>query len=465
MKKLSVLFAVIFSSMQFINAQYCVPTMTCDANITSVTIIDGSDGTIPFTNNSACENYGDFTGLGPIDLSAGAGYVAEVVVNAPTTISVSGTNVRGVTMWVDYDQSGTFEITEATSQAYSTALAAELTFTVPPTALTGLTRMRVRWDILTPLQGPWDNAFACRGGDGEVEDYMVNIINPTDLTPACAKTPVPADASTDLCNVGTVLSFTAPDADTNPLKDPTGYLLSLWTNNGAVVYLEEDLDLLAATSFAITDILTPGETYYWQVKPYNDTETNEGCTVWSFTTAPAPNPSPIIAVEGDNATTMDVCADVDALFSLTDANGTDLTGSTYDWNGTDNTSYPLSDTTIADPVFNSADFGTTYELSLLVTDQYGCTGVDTVAVFVKDPAIAGTITSSNGEKLCEGETTELTLTGNTGTYEWKYSYTSASGALTTTGDFDMAHTTAPITQNTYYVAVERKKEQQKTPTM
>lgn len=452
MKKLSVLFAVLFSSVQMLNAQYCVPPISCDANITTVAIIDGSDGTVPFNNTSGCENYGDFTNLGPIDLNVGAAYVAEVVSNN-TTIGINNTNVRGYVLWVDYDQSETFEEIEATFLPHTGGVAAELAFTVPPTALTGLTRMRVRWDIATPLTGPWDNAFACRGGAGEVEDYTVNIINPTDLTPACAKIPVPADAASDLCNIGTTLSFTAPDADTNPLKDPTGYLLSLWTDNGTVVYLEEDLDLLTATSFTITDVLTPGETYYWQVKPYNDTETNEGCTAWSFTTAPEPNPAPVIAVDGDGSRLVEVCAEAEALFSITDVNSTDLSGATYDWNGTDNTSYPLNDTTIADPVFNSTDFGTTYELALLVTDQYSCVGVDTVNVFVKERATPGTIAAPAGTKVCEGETTELTLSGYNGSITWKYSFTSVVSGLVNTGDVDSVHLTMPITQNAYYIAV------------
>ena len=452
MKKLSVLFAVLFSSVQMLNAQYCVPPISCDANITTVAIIDGSDGTVPFNNTSGCENYGDFTNLGPIDLNVGAAYVAEVVSNN-TTIGINNTNVRGYVLWVDYDQSETFEEIEATFLPHTGGVAAELAFTVPPTALTGLTRMRVRWDIATPLTGPWDNAFACRGGAGEVEDYTVNIINPTDLTPACAKIPVPADAASDLCNIGTTLSFTAPDADTNPLKDPTGYLLSLWTDNGTVVYLEEDLDLLTATSFTITDVLTPGETYYWQVKPYNDTETNEGCTAWSFTTAPEPNPAPVIAVDGDGSRLVEVCAEAEALFSITDVNSTDLSGATYDWNGTDNTSYPLNDTTIADPVFNSTDFGTTYELALLVTDQYGCTGVDTVDVFVKERATPGSIQAPGGTKVCEGDVAVLNLTGYNGDITWKYSLTSATTNLVNTGDFDDEHTTSPVLQSTYYVAI------------
>lgn len=278
--------------------------------------------------------------------------------------------------------------------------------------------------------------------------------NDASLTPACTKTPVPTDGATDKCNVGTTLSFTAPDPATIPVQDPTGYNLSLWYDNaGTDVFLEENTDLGAATSFTITDVLTPGETYYWQIKPYNDTETNEGCAEWSFTTASEPNPSPVIAVDGDASRSVEVCAEADALFSLTDANSTSYAGATYDWNGTDNTSYPLSDTTIAAPVFNSTAFGTTYELALSVTDQFGCIGVDTVDVLVKERGTPGTILAPSGTKVCEGETTDLTLSGSNGTIEWKYSYTSAVGALTSTGDFDDEYTTFPILTNTYFVAI------------
>jgi hypothetical protein len=452
MKRLSILTAALCSLFQIAQAQYCIPAITCDANITSVFIIDGASGGTALNNTSGCENYGDFTNLPVFDLTVGVANLAEIVSNNTTT-GVNNTNVRGFVLWIDEDQSGTFENTEAHFMAATPLVAAEITFTIPATALSGITRMRIRWDISTPAQGPWDNAFACGAGRGEVEDYLVNIINPTDLTPGCATAPMPADAATDVCNTGTVLSFTAPAAGATPAHDPTGYNFSLWTNNGTIAYLEEDTDLGTATSFTITDVLTPGETYYWQVKPYNDAATNEGCAVWSFTTAAEPNPSPVIAVDGDNSRLVEVCAEADASFTLTDENSTSYAGATYDWNGTDNTSYPLSDTTIADPVFNSVDFGTTYELALLVTDQYGCTGVDTVDVFVKERATPGSIQAPSGTKVCEGDVAVLNLTGYNGDITWKYSLTSATTNLVNTGDFDDEHTTSPVLQSTYYVAI------------
>jgi hypothetical protein len=457
MKKLSILTALFCSLFQISNAQYCTPVITCDGSISNVNLAPAGGAAI-LNSSSACDGYKDFSSTVAIpDLYVDNTYLLAITPSAMGA-SVSESSYEGFVLWVDWDQSETFDINESLVLPKNPGAGVPgvntFSLSVPASAVAGNTRLRVMWNVAIPFTGVFDDVYACSSIDGDVEDYTVNIISPADLTPACAKTPSPADAATDLCNVGTTLSFVAPDADANPLKDPIGYNLSLWYDNaGTPLFLEEDIDLETATSFAITDVLTPGETYYWQVKPYNETETNEGCAEWSFTTAAEPNPSPVIAVDGDASRSVEVCAEADALFTLTDANSTSYALATYDWNGTDNTSYPLSDTTIADPIFNSTNFGTTYELALLVTDQYGCTGVDTVDVLVKERATPGTILAPSGTKVCEGETTDLTLSGYNGTIEWKYSYTNAVGALTTTGDFDDAYTTFPILRNTYFVAI------------
>jgi hypothetical protein len=275
------------------------------------------------------------------------------------------------------------------------------------------------------------------------------------LAPACATTPLPSDTLKDVCNLEATLSFTAPAPAATPAQDPAGYNLSLWTSNGAIAYLHKDTNLLTATSFDIPDVLTPGETYYWQVKPYNDLGTNEGCAVWSFTTATKPNPVPVIDVDGNAARLVEVCSNFDFVFNVTDLNGTPYTGATFDWDGTDNTSYPLSDTTITNPTFNSTDFGTTYQLALMIVDEFGCVGVDSVDVTVNETATTGSISSIEGTKICDGEFANLSLTGYSpaGTIEWKKSIVSPTGSLATTDDFDDNHMAGPITQDIYYVAI------------
>ncbi|MFT6844270.1 MAG: hypothetical protein ACJAUV_000444 [Flavobacteriales bacterium] len=442
-------------------AQYCLPAVTCGNFIINTEIQDETTATLLNNPSSVCVGYSDYSNLAPFDLNAGQAYVTYITPNAPGSYQ-SDLNIFGYIVWVDFDQSGTFDNEESAFVYKNTAsLATPITsikeyvaINVPVDAMSGITRMRIKADFIGPNQN-FDNTFACNNNKGEVEDYLVNIISPTAFTPACALNPSPKDTTDNLCNIGTILSFDPPTADTNPLKDPTGYLLSLWTDNGAIVYLEQDTNLAANTTFIIPQTLTPGDTMYWSVSPYNDSDTNKNCTVWYFVTAPDANPAPVIAVKGDVSRSVDVCSGVDALFGLTDANSTPYTSATYDWDGTDPNKYPLNDTLIADPVFNSTAVGTTYELALLVTDQYGCTGVDTVDVLVKPSAASGIISASNGTKICEGDFADLLLTGYSpgGVIEWKYSTVSPTGSLFTTGDFDDNHMAGPITQDVYYVAI------------
>ncbi|MFT6844269.1 MAG: hypothetical protein ACJAUV_000443 [Flavobacteriales bacterium] len=454
MKKLSILFTAMCGVFQIANAQYCTPTRNCDGFIRGVVIADPANGILLSNTSGACSanGYGDFTNIAAAEIEVEGAYTLEVLPDVGGA-SIAAPNYAGYVMWVDFDQSETFDIQEAQAIQKSSGLNPNLfVISVPANAISGLTRVRVMWNIGISPVAVFDDTYACNNG-GEVEDYLVNIINPADLTPACATNPTPVNTTDSVCNTGILLSFTAPVADTNPLKDPTGYKISIWTDNGGVVFIEEDLDLVLNTSYAIAGDLTPGDTIYWQVKPYNDDAQNNGCSVWWFVTAPDANPVPVIDVKGDVSRSVDVCSGVDALFGLTDANSTPYTNATYDWDGTDNNSYPLNDTTIAEPIFNSTVFGTTYELALIVTDQYGCTGVDTVNVFVKEPAISGSIVANGGTKICDGSSAELDLVGSDGDIEWKFSTISPSGALINTGDIDDKHTTDPIIQDVYYVAI------------
>jgi hypothetical protein len=405
-------------------------------------------------NASACTaGYEDFTNI-TFDVD---------IYNAPL-ISISYGGFIGETVacnvFVDFNQNENFdEPGEIFALDPSGGLTGVFLGVLSPSAdvVEGLTRMRVR--LYDPVFGPPTDGLSCGGnplGYGQVEDYTVNIIGSIiSLSPPCATTPFPSDTLNDVCNQGTTLSFKAPAPAATPAQDPAGYNLSLWTSNGAIAYLHQDTNLLTATSFDIPDVLTPGETYYWQVKPYNDLGTNEGCAVWSFITAAEPNPVPVIDVDGNNARLVDVCSNFDVAFNVTDLNGTPYAGATIDWDGTDNTSYPLSDTTIINPIFNSTNFGTTYQLALMIVDEFGCVGVDSVDVTVNETATTGSISSIEGTKICDGEFANLSLTGYSpaGTIEWKKSIVSPTGSLATTDDFDDNHMAGPITQDIYYVAI------------
>jgi hypothetical protein len=132
--------------------------------------------------NSVADEYIDYVAIGGIANTTGAnaGYAnfTNLVGNVPygsNTITFSagftGTAYSEYwSVWIDYNQNGTFESTEkvaATSSSSSANLTA--TFSVPSTALAGQTRMRVQMKYGA-------TSTACETFTyGEVEDYTVNI--------------------------------------------------------------------------------------------------------------------------------------------------------------------------------------------------------------------------------------------------------------------------------------------------
>jgi len=85
-----------------------------------------------------------------------------------------------IAAWIDYNQNGTFEPSEKIAQSGSLGSNGTLntTFTVPATALTGQTRLRVRESFLGSNMDSQSPALF-----GETEDY------PLTITPGCALTP------------------------------------------------------------------------------------------------------------------------------------------------------------------------------------------------------------------------------------------------------------------------------------
>ncbi len=98
----------------------------------------------------------------------------------PMSVAVTNGGTEYVAAWIDYNHDGTFSATEFTAIGNGTG---GVTFTnnitIPLTALTGVTRMRVRDRYNTALTG----ADACLGYSyGETEDYLINITSSTPCT-------------------------------------------------------------------------------------------------------------------------------------------------------------------------------------------------------------------------------------------------------------------------------------------
>jgi subtilisin-like proprotein convertase family protein len=121
-------------------------------------------------NSSTCSanGYANYTTtVAAPTVFSGAGN--PITVNTPTTWS------ENVSVWIDYNQNGQFDAAEYTNLGTNAGNGGNITNTIniPATALTGVTRMRVRVRFGT---GALTNAQACFGyAFGETEDYNVNI--------------------------------------------------------------------------------------------------------------------------------------------------------------------------------------------------------------------------------------------------------------------------------------------------
>ncbi|WP_248574874.1 GEVED domain-containing protein [Flavobacterium sp. H122] len=156
--------------------------VSADSNAVNVTTSAVSITYCASKGNSVADEYIDYVALGGITNTTGAnaGYAdfTNLVGNVPygsNTITFSAGFTGSAyseywSVWIDYNQNGTFESTEkvaATSSTSSANLTA--TFTVPTTALAGQTRMRVQMKYNA-------TSTACETFSyGEVEDYTVNI--------------------------------------------------------------------------------------------------------------------------------------------------------------------------------------------------------------------------------------------------------------------------------------------------
>jgi len=162
------------------NAQYCTPSAL---NCSLGDEID--DFTIPLANFShlgtgcSANTYGDFTGDATleIDLSQTVIYDFEITHNFGS---------QYVKIWIDFDQSQTFEDSEVVFVSSAGGNPTNGSFSVPLSASQVTTRMRVM-DIYS-LE-PSDSC-APSGSYGETHDYTVNILPP----PPC---PMPTNLALD----------------------------------------------------------------------------------------------------------------------------------------------------------------------------------------------------------------------------------------------------------------------------
>lgn len=163
---------------------HCVPTSTdCSLSdvITNVTL-----STLNNTTGCTTGGYTDYTSGQPIPT-----IVKTVASSMSVTVGAGGTEYVGV--YLDMDHSGTFGAGEFLLLGSGNGVTITNSVTIPGTALTGNTKMRVRVRYNTTLTA----SDACTAYTyGETEDYTINIVNAVN----CAGTP---GATTATSSVGT----------------------------------------------------------------------------------------------------------------------------------------------------------------------------------------------------------------------------------------------------------------------
>lgn len=193
--------------------------------IGNVSIIGGN-----LNNSSTCvsvgsnNNYSAYAPTGTATDTVTTGDFVDLAVtyngNSPTSISV----------WIDYDQNGTYDASEYTQIVANTLGAGTQikTIEIPASALSGLTGMRVRTcDAFTPFGA----ADACSNVSlGETEDYIINI----EPAPTCSGVPtvgaipasylICANKPFEITSMGSVfnngITYQWEESDDNGVSDP-----------------------------------------------------------------------------------------------------------------------------------------------------------------------------------------------------------------------------------------------------
>ena len=154
------------STITHVSKQLGYPLSYCDPSLGASSIWISRVQCGGLDNSSLKSNYSDFSYLSPANLTTGTNSIS---------LTKNTTTSANWYVWIDFNKNGTFDAGELLVNGVASAAATFTTnLTVPTTALSGLTRMRVKVRAGT-------NNSACESSatDGEFEDYAVNVTNST----------------------------------------------------------------------------------------------------------------------------------------------------------------------------------------------------------------------------------------------------------------------------------------------
>lgn len=401
--------------------------------------------------------------------------------------------------WIDFDQSGSFEVSELVGNQTTSVGAngtAVFNFTVPSTAVNGQTRLRVRGGDDVPLNDD-ESCGNTSSAWGETEDYLINILTPL----PCNDPPVAGiiNGPDSVCtttnyqlnatgfSTGTTLQWQSSANSGGPFTDIPG-------ETSAILSVTN-----AATDFYYVLKVTCIDSAFTVVKPVTIKQSvnclcpatyNNDCALDNEITNVALgvlNNSSACSANGyafyNNLAVPDLAKSVSYSLSVTMASDPNqYAGAWIDFNrnsifestefvggnSIDAGSNGTITITFAPPV-TAIEGVTVLRIrgghNIAVTSSEGC-GLafsnygETEDYLVNilpqppciDPPVAGSI---NGNlSVCNGETTTLTLSGNSSntTIQWQES-SDGINYFDIPGEISASLTTGIITANTYYQAV------------
>jgi hypothetical protein len=163
----------------------CIPNPTANLDYEWIQRFTVQEGAAAIFNNESGNNSGyvNFDGMGAIVLQRGATYRAIIVPG----FDGSGPYLETYRIWIDYNRSGSLSDNAdemAVNRNGHTGITRQY-FTVPVNASLGLARMRVQMKYFDgQFGGPIFSPCETFSGGGEVEDYLVQIVEPAGLQAA-----------------------------------------------------------------------------------------------------------------------------------------------------------------------------------------------------------------------------------------------------------------------------------------
>lgn len=222
---------------------YCKPVSNCTQNdfIRRVEI-----GTLNRTSGCSANGYIDYS----LDPNVAVPSIHQESVT-PIAVTVSSGGTEFVSVWIDYNRNGTFDTDEYTFIGTGNGSAISGAINIPSTALTGITKMRVRMKFnALPASTEACNGFAY----GETEDYLINILP----APPCTGMPQGGTARADRTLVCEVDSITL--TVTGATGGFTG-LTYLWQSSQDSLYWAD----IPEDSLYFATVMQTNSTYYRRI--------------------------------------------------------------------------------------------------------------------------------------------------------------------------------------------------------